>query len=116
MPANYKSPLSNVELHRASGVIAYAELLRKVGRVDQQELQTTADELQAILTTSLSGTLRDKMAARRKAKKVVRHLRRAALHARAMAVCGVKFRKTFEMEYAELLNPTKVKKSMDWKG
>jgi hypothetical protein len=112
-----KTPLSEVEFDSASDVIKYGDLLQKTGRTEQLELHTAADELQAVLSAS-TGNVFERAAARRKAKKVSNILRAAAESARAMSVDGVRLKRGFKREYAELIDPPKKPrgKSMDWKG
>jgi hypothetical protein len=88
-----------------------------VGRSQQLELHTAADELQAILANSV-GNVFERAAARRKAKKIANHLRRAGSHSRGIAVEGVRLARGFKREYAPLLDPPKQsrKKNLDWKG
>lgn len=110
------TPLADIEFESATTVLAYGNTMRTVGRGTQLELHTAADELQAVLTNS-TGSVLDRAKARRKAKKVSNHLRRAADHARGIAVEGVRMQRDFKKEYSELINPPKQKKStFDWKG
>jgi hypothetical protein len=113
----YRSPLSVIEFDAASDIVKYAEVMRIIGRTEQLELHTAADELQAILSHS-AGTFFERVAARRKAKKVANQIRKAADHARGMAVQGVRLRRTVLGEYAPLLNPgrTNRKKVLNWKA
>lgn len=113
---HYQSPLSTIEFDAASDVAAYAEKLRQLGRTEQLELHTAADELEALLTNSV-GSFMERMTAKRKAKKVARHLRKAADHAKGMAVEAVQLRKAFMGEYSIMLNPPRKssKKVLNWK-
>ena len=113
----YKSPLADIEFDAASDIIKYADTLRMVGRTEQLELHTAADELQSILATSV-GNVFERAAAKRKARKIANHLRRAASHSRAMAVEGVKLSRGFKREYAALLDPPKKsrKKVLNWRS
>jgi len=113
----YKSPLADIEFEAASDIIKYADTLRMVGRAEQLELHTAADELQAILTNSV-GNVFERMAAKRKAKKVANQLRAAAESARAMATDGVRLSRAFKREYAALMDPPKKtkKRVLNWKG
>ncbi len=110
----YKTLLSDIEFDTASDVVKYAETMRKVGRTEQLELHTAADELEAILAQS-TGNFYERAVARRKAKKVANILRKAGDDSRALAVEGVKLRRLFLREYAEILNPpTNKKRGLDW--
>jgi len=112
----YKSPLAAIEFERASDVIKYGDTMRKVGRAEQMELHTAADELQAVLSVS-GGNVFERAQAKRKAKKVANMIRKAADHQRGMAVCGVQLARAFKTEYAPLLEPQKTTKTgLDWKG
>ena len=111
----YKSPLSDIEFDSASDVAAYTATLRRIARSTELELQTAADELEALLAES-TGTLFERVVSKRKAKKVARHLRIAAHHARGMAVEAIRCNKQFRVEYAIALNPVKGshKKTLNW--
>lgn len=113
----YRSPLSTIEFDSASDIVKYAEVMRMIGRAEQLELHTAADELQAILSAS-TGNIFERAAARRKAKKVANQIRKAADHAKGVAIQGVKLRRMFLSEYAQLLNPSRksAKKVLDWKN
>lgn len=112
-----KSPLANIEFQSASDIIKYAELLKKISRTQQLELHTAADELQAVLVNS-TGSVFDRVAARRKARKIAAHLRRAADDSRGMAIEAVKLQRGFRREYAELIDPPKKPKgkTINWTG
>lgn len=111
-----KTPLSDIEFEKASDVIKYGELMRKLGRVQQHELHDAADELQAVLAAS-TGNVFERAAARRKAKKVANHLRKAADACREIAIEGVRIQRGFRREYAELIDPPKKPrgKVLEWK-
>lgn len=117
MPRKTSStPLADIEFESATTVLSYGDTMRSVGRSTQLELHTAADELQAVLTNS-TGNVLDRAKARRKAKKVSNHLRRAADAMRALAVEGVRMQRDFKREYSDLINPPKQKKStFNWKG
>lgn len=113
----YVSPLSQIEFDAASDIFKYADTLRQLGRCEQLELHTAADELQAVLERS-TGNIFERVAAKRKARKIANRLRKAADHARGMSVCGVQLARAFKMEYAAALNPPKrsPRKVLDWKA
>jgi hypothetical protein len=112
-----KTPLSEVEFESASDVVRYGDVMRKLGRTEQLELHTAADELQAVLANS-TGSVFDRAASRRKARKIANRLRKAADSARAIAVEGVRLQRDFRREYAALIDPPKKSKgkSINWKG
>jgi len=102
----YSSPLAEIEYNAASDVIAYADLMRAIGRAQQLELETAAAELYAILKVS-GGNPKDQYLARRRARRVSGYLRRAARDSRHLSVAGVQLAKSFRHEYADLLSPPK---------
>ena len=112
----YKTPLSDIDFITASNIIQYAETMRLVGRTEQLELHTAADELEAILSHS-TGNFYERAVARRKARKVANILRKAADQSRALAVEGVRLRRRFMTEYDEILHPrNEHKRGLDWKS
>jgi len=113
----YSTPLKDIEFDAASDVIKYADLMRAVGRAQQLELQTAADELQEILKAS-GGNVLDQAKARFKARKVSNYLRRAANDSRGISVMGVQLAKHFKHEYAALISPPKKpnKHTLDWRS
>jgi hypothetical protein len=112
----YKSPLANIEFDSASDVIRYANTLRQLGRAEQLELHTAADELEAVLRSSV-GNVFERAAARRKARKISNLLRKAGDHSRGMSVEAVKLSRAFKREYASMLNPPRKtnKHVLNWK-
>lgn len=104
------SPLAKIEFDKASSVIKYGDVMRKVGRAEQAELHTAADELQAVLSRS-AVNLWNRAISRRKARRVANILRKAAGHQRSLAVCGVQLSRAFKREYASMIDPPKTTKS-----
>lgn len=115
--SGYKSPLAEIDFEHASDVVKYADTLRKIGRAEQLELHTAADELESVLVNSALGRW-ERFKAKQAAKKVTRHLRKSADHARGMAVAGVALGRAFRQEYSELLEPQKKQgpkgRVLDW--
>lgn len=112
----YKSPLASIDFDSASDVIKYANTLRQLGRAEQLELHTAADELEAVLRSSV-GNVFERAAAHRKARKISNLLRKAGDHSRGMSVEAVKLARAFKREYASMLNPPRKtnKHVLNWK-
>lgn len=114
---SHKTPLADIEFESASDIVKYGDVMRQVGRTQQLELHTAADELQAVLAQS-TGSVFDRAVARRKARKIANRLRRAADSSRNLAVEGVRLQRDFRREYKELIDPPKKQKgkTINWEG
>lgn len=112
----YVSPFGVPDFKAASEFIKLGEDMRWFGRELQRDLHTLADEVEAALTHG-TGNVWERHVAKRKAKKVARHLRSAADGARVIAVDGVKMTRGFRREYADLIDPPKKsdKNVINWK-
>lgn len=97
--------LSAFEFRGTMDVAIYAQALRDVSRAMAQEVDYTAAELQATLGRAGAVSLGDKWAARAKARKVTRRLRRARDLYNGAAVEAVKFWATYKQEYDPVLAP-----------
>lgn len=98
--------LSAFEIRGTEDVAKYSEALRDISRALAAEVDYTAAELQATLSRA-GETLADKFAARFKARKVTRRLRRARDLYTGAAVEAVKFWATYRQEYDTLITPQK---------
>ncbi len=110
--------LSSIEFRSAGDIWQYARTMIRVGRQIQLELEEDASRLQQILSQS-TGTYFEPSVARAKAKKIAVRMRKAAHHARAMAVTGKKLLKVFQVEYAEILKNNgrnSRKQTVNWRG
>jgi len=107
--------LSAFEIRGTADVAAYSEALRDVSRAIAVEVDYTAAELQATLSRA-GMSLGDKWAARWKARKVTRRLRRARDLYNGAAIEAVKFWATYRMEYDPMLKPAKNGNAWQWEA
>lgn len=105
--------LSAFEIRGTEDVAKYSEALRDISRMLATEVDYTAAELQTVLSRA-GETIADKFAARMKARRVTRRLRRVRDLYTGAAIEAVKFWATYRMEYDTLIVPPK-KANEPWK-
>ena len=106
--------LSAFELRGTEDIAKYSIALRDLSRAIAAEVDYTAAELQVTLGRA-GESLGDKFAARIKARKVTRRLRRARNLYQGAAIEAVKFWATYRQEYDPLIHPTRQGSVKAWK-
>ena len=108
------SELESIEFMTGSDVRQYSERVRKLSKALAVELEYGAQELEASLRDLPPGPDDGRFTARRKARSVARHLRRAAEAQRTVGIESVRTWGSLEKHYEHLLkNRAKPRKVMD---
>jgi len=96
--------LSAFEMRGTEDVALYAMALRDVSRAIAAEVDFTSAELQVTLSRA-GESFTDRFAARMKARRVTRRLRRARDLYQGAAIEAVKFWATYRQEYDPVIQP-----------
>ena len=106
--------LSGIEFEGAKDITVYAKAGREVCRDLAMELEAAAEMVLGVLSRQQGHPLLFGIDVRIRARKVSRRLQRAAECAQGAGVEVVKFRSEFRYQFANVINPQKVKSKFDW--
>lgn len=108
--------LSAIEFTGAGSITEYSKQGRALCRDLGMEFEFAADEVYAVLVASQKGhPALFGVDVRIRARRVAHRLKRASEHARAAGAEVVRFHSQFRLEFADVLNPPKTKKTFDFK-
>lgn len=107
------SDLEMIEFETGSDIRRYTETVRKLSRALAVELEFSAQELEAALKELPPGPGESRLAMRRKARSVARHLRRAAEGQRVVGVEAVRTWGSMLKHFEYLVKRKKRKKALD---
>lgn len=105
--------LESIEFETGSDIRRYTETVRKLSRAMSMELEFSAQELEAALKELPPGSGESRLAMRRKARSVARHLRRAAEGQRVVGVEAVRTWGSLAKHFEYLVKRKKSKKPLD---
>ena len=105
--------LEAIQFETGSDIRNYTETTRKLARALAMELEFSAQELEAALRDLPPGSGVSRLAMRRKARSVARHLRRAAEAQRAVGVEAVRTWGSLRKHFEYLVKRKKHKKALD---
>ncbi|APC37832.1 hypothetical protein A9R04_25535 [Nocardiopsis dassonvillei] len=105
--------LDAIELDTGSDIRKYTETVRKLARALAMELEFTAQELEAALAELPPAQGESRLAVRRKARSVARHLRRAAEAQRTVGVEGVRTWGSLRKHFEHLVKKRPKRKPLD---
>ncbi|MCY9787165.1 MULTISPECIES: hypothetical protein [unclassified Nocardiopsis] len=105
--------LESIEFETGSDIRRYVETTRKLSRALSMELEFSAQELEAALRELPPGDGESRLAMRRKAKSVTRHLRRCAEAQRTVGVEAVRTWASLHKHFEYLVKRKKRKKALD---
>lgn len=105
--------LADREFNTGSDIREYTDGLRRLARALAMEMEYSAQELEALLKELPPADGESRLAVRRKARTIAKHLRRAAEAQRTVGVEGARTWGSLLNHFEHLIKPAKRKKVLD---
>jgi len=104
------SELEDIEFNTGSDVRLYTEKVRRLSRAIAMEMEYSAQELEALLKDLPPAEGESRLAVRRKARSIAKHLRRSAEAQRLVGIEAVRTWGSMLTHFEHLIKPKKGKR------